>query len=646
MTLIKLCSILLFLSGFSATAQDFRLGKVSKEELLQKVHPTDTSASAAYLFKRGKTYFRVNDRFFMVTEVECRIKIYKKEGYEYATQEMPYYTGGKTVKLNFSDAYTYNLVGGEIVKTKLKSDGEFNEEVSDNYSVKKITMPNVKAGSVIEFKYEITTPYFQVFPDWYFQYPIPANNIWYEVSLPNYFMYNTYLSGYIDIERTPLVSRTGQNSIPETMVTYSAKNVKALKDESYVNNIDNYLSILKHELASVSIPGRSVERFSTDWITVAKTIKDDEDFGKQLTVSKYFENDLNGLLTPGLTPLQKTEVIFNFVKERMNWNQKNGYYSHSGVKKAYEAKIGNAGDINLMLTAMLRYAKLDANPVLVSTRSNGVALFPSLTAYNYVICSVKINNDVILLDATSKNALPNVLPIRTLNWQGRLLHSNGSTSEVDLMPVKSSKEVINISASIDNEGKITGKLRDQYFDSYAYLFRENYGSVNKESYVENLEKKYNGIVINEYSVTNDKDLTKPLIESFDFEHNSVSDVIGNKIYISPMLFLTRTESPFKAEKREYPIDFVFPTQDKYIISITIPEGYQVESLPKALSIGMAENIGSFKYNIQATGNQIQLSAQYEMNYPHVSQEYYQIIKDFYQKMIEKQNEKIVLTKKL
>lgn len=644
---IGLLTLLLLLTAFTMSAQDFRLGKVSKEELKEKKHPVDTSAAAAYLYKTGKTYFRLTDsRFYMVTEVECRIKIYKKEGYEYATEEIPFYTGGRSVKLTFNDAYTYNLVGDKIEKTKLKSDGEFEEQINENYSVKKITMPNVKEGSVIEYQYTITTPYFTAFPDWYFQYPIPANNVSYEVAIPSYFTYNRYMSGYISVEKSAPKTRVGAtSSLPEVVTTFSVKNVKALKDESYVNNIDNYLSILRHELASVQFPNEPMERFSTDWPSVAKTIYDDEDFGRELNHTNYFKEDIDALIA-GLTPYQRVTTIFEYVKSRMNWNEKNGYYCIDGVKRAYEAKVGNTGEINLMLTSMLRYAKVDANPVLVSTRSNGVALFPTRTAYNYVIAGVKIDNELLLLDATSKNSLPNILPVRTLNWVGRMIMSNGNTEEVDLMPKKNSREVINISAVLEKEGKVTGKVRDQYFDHYAYSFRENYTGSNKDSYIENMEKRYKGITVNDYTITNDKELIKPIVENFDFVHESISEVIGNKIYISPMLFYTETENPFKAETREYPIDFVFPHQDKFLISITIPEGYVVESLPAPVSLSMQENIGLFKYNILATGNQIQVTTQLDINYPNVSAEYYSVLKDFFQKMIEKQNEKLVLVKKI
>lgn len=56
-TLILLFAV--FSNGFS---QDFRMGKVSKEELLQKRHPLDTSAVAAVLSNKAQTTFTYTKR--------------------------------------------------------------------------------------------------------------------------------------------------------------------------------------------------------------------------------------------------------------------------------------------------------------------------------------------------------------------------------------------------------------------------------------------------------------------------------------------------------------------------------------------------------------------------------------------------------
>ncbi|RRJ91133.1 DUF3858 domain-containing protein [Flavobacterium macacae] len=642
--------IVLFVGLFSVSsfAQNFELGKVSIDELKEKIHLADSSASAAVLYKTGKNYFELNSEgyFILVSEIEQRVKIYKKEGYEYATVEVPYYTGGKLVRLYFDKAVTYNLVGDKIEKTKLKSDGEFTEKVNENYSIKKIALPNVKEGSVIEYKYTLKTPYYMAFPDFNFQTSIPVNKVQLTVEIPQYFTYRRFLKGYAPINmEAETVVKNRVNNYNDSRIVFKGEEIKALKEESHVNNIDNYTSILQYELAATNFPNSVVENFSTDWESVAKTIYDDKNFGNELNYKSYFEKDLDPLLKSTLKREDRINLIFNYVKSRMNWNEKNSYYCNVGVKKAYNEKVGNVAEINLMLTAMLRYANIKANPVLVSTQANGIAYYPNRTAYNYVICAIEQENgEYILLDATSKNSLPDILPLRNLNWVGRMIRENKTSKEIDLMPKMISRELINVMAQIDAEGKITGKARDQYFDYNACAFRDYYLKMSRDSYLEMIEKRYNGVEIGEYTTNNDKDLEKPMIETYDFTHTNMVERIGGKIYFSPMLYFAKVENPFKQEKREFPVDFPFPYQDKYTFSITIPDGYEIESLPKALSVVMEENLGSFKFNISSVGKTIQVMATIDVNSSHFSPNYYPTLKDFYKAMIEKQNEKVVLKK--
>ncbi|MNX70633.1 hypothetical protein D3C86_1019020 [compost metagenome] len=134
------------------------------------------------------------------------------------------------------------------------------------------------------------------------------------------------------------------------------------------------------------------------------------------------------------------------------------------------------------------------------------------------------------------------------------------------------------------------------------------------------------------------------MENYNFIHNNIVEHIGSKFYFSPMLYYAKTENPFKDEEREYPIDFNYPRQDKYSFTISIPDGYEIESLPAPIAISTKENIGSFKYNISKVGRQIQLTTLFEINYSNVSADFYDTLRDFYKKMIEKQNEKVVLKK--
>ena len=657
---------LFFLKG---NAQEFKLGKVSVEELQEKNNPTDSTAVAAILFEKGAVDFEYNqnDGFIMITEVTTRIKIYKKEGYDWANKAVSYYIGSNAKEtVFFSDAITYNLINGKIEKVKLKSDGEFDEKVNKYWGRKKITMPNIKVGSVVEFKYRIRSSRFSELTEWSFQSSIPVNYSEFKTSIPEYFVYNPNIKGFISPKITKensnkslsysyrsearpgesVGSSSSQEKLEflETRTVYVAENLLAMKEEAYVNNIANYTTSVSHELSVVKFPNQPYKTLSTDWASVTKTIYDYDDFGPELNKTGYFEEDLKVVIAGLSSPEEKFLAIFNHVKETVKWNDYYGYSCNDGVKKAYKDKTGNVAEINLMLTAMLRYAGLTANPVLVSTRSNGIALFPNRTAFNYVIAAVETPKGLVLLDATDRFSTPNVLPLRALNWVGRLIRNDGTSIEVDLMPKAPSNDVVMMNYEIDINGQVSGKLKRQRTDYNAIIFRGNIKNVKEDVYLEKLENDNNKIEISEYSRTNENDLKFPIVENFSFSSSNFSENIGGAIYINPMLFFAVEQNPFKQENRAYPVDYGFPFIDKYNITIKIPDGYKVETIPTPLLLNMEDNLGGFKFMINTSGNSIQLVLTHQINVPIVVADYYPMLKEFYQKMIEKQNEKIVLKK--
>lgn len=634
--ILQLLTLLLVTS--TAFSQDYKLGKVTLAELEEKFHPQDSSASAAILFKKGTTKFNMSSdgKWTIYYETVYKIKVYKKDGFNQADQSFPYYVGGSSKEnVTISDAATYNLVGGKIEKTKLKSDGEFKEEVNENWKIRKVTFPQVKEGSIIEFKVEKSSPFVSNLDDFYFQSDIPTNFVEYFIEIPTYFKYRTVLSGYENIN----VKNTGDKFI------YNAKDLAALKSENFVINKDNYTAILKLELASVAYPGEPIKNVALNWDGVVKTIYDNDNFGGELRKNDYFKTDIDKLLQGTVSSQDKINKIFNFVKEKVKWNERYGIYTNDGVRKAYKQNLGNVAEINLMLIAMLNYAGLEANPVLVSTRSNGIAIFPNRTAYNYVVASVELQDKLIFLDATNSYNNPGQLPLRALNWIGRLVRKNGNSIEVDLLEVDFSKENLIVMGEIHLDGSFNGKARIQKTNYYAYSYRNNYANVNKDNIVERLEKNLNEIEITDYKADNIGEISKPVIESFEFQDKNSIDVIGNKMYFSPFFFSKTENNIFKAESRVYPVDFSFPFQDSYNFTIKIPEGYEIEYLPEMLQVQTVNNYASFKFNISSNLNQIQIISSFDINTFMIPSNDYKAMKEFYEMMLKKHAEKIVLRKK-
>lgn len=669
-------TVLILSICFSITAftQNYDFGKISIEELQEKFNPLDSSASATYLYKYRKTFFQYNqgEGFQLVTEVHERIKLYNQEGFNYATKAISLYkSGSDEEKAGSLKAYTYNLVGGKIEDTKLDKKGIFKTEKSRYRNETKFTMPNIKEGCVIEYKYKIESPFYSNVDEFVFQHDIPVKKIDAIFETPEYFNFKVNTKGFFSVipnneqkrDKITFVNKTRSGGTglgdPSTRTNYSSSDVEftknvslynlsdipALKDEPYVNNINNYRSTVNYELSYTKFPNSPIKYYSTTWEDVVKKIYESSSFGDELNKTGYFEDDIDALISTVSDPAKRTFLIFNYVKSRVKWNGYYSYYTNDGVKKAYKNQVGNVAEINLMLTSMLQYAGLNAYPVLVSTRRNGIPLFPTREGYNYVVSYVKLaDGSTALLDATNEYTVPNVLPFRALNWQGRVMAEHGGSELIDLYPKQKSKNSISMMANLNKNGDLNGNYRSVKTNHKALSFREDYNETNKDDFLEKLENKFNGIEISDYQVKNDLDLSKPVMESYKFFKESQADIIGDKIYFSPLFFLKTSENPFKLEKREFPVDFGYPSKNTYRVSINLPEGYKVESIPESVAMALPDNLGSFNYKISSTNAMIQVVVNTDINVPIISVLYYDTLKAYFSKLIEKESEQIVLTK--
>jgi hypothetical protein len=654
-------ALLILFSFVNLNAQNFELGKVSIAEIKEKQHPKDTNAVAAILFKNGKTKFEYSSRngFVVITEVTMRIKIYKKEGYDWANFTLPYYVGYENYNddtVKFSNAVTYNIENGVLVKTKLTTEGNFKKNVNEYWNEASITLPNVKEGSVIEFKYVLKTENIVKFPVFYFQDKIPVNYAEYTTNIPYFFTYKPIQLGYVDVKMDSKVvdggfsfedknSQTVMLTFNQLKTKYTAENIPALKEESYVDNIQNYQSSLHHELEKTNFPDENEKNYSKDWDGVAKIIYAEKEFGKELQENSFLIDDVKTILKDIDSKEERLATVFKFVQSRMNWNNDNGYYTDKGVKQAYIDRTGNVAEINFILISMLKLAGLDASPVLLSTKEHGIPVFPNRTVFNYVIALVVIDGKPILLDATHKFTTINILPLNVLNWKGRLIKQEGISQEVDLVPTKASAKHHTLLVKMDKTGKMEGKYRLQMTDYEAYSFREKYAEMNTDAYLEKKENEIGDINIQDYSIDNKRtDFANPIVETFNFTANNHCEIIGDKIYVNPLLFFTQSKNPFVQEKRGMPIYFGYPELEKFIISFEIPDGFTVESMPLPMRISTDGKELSFLINVVNEGNRVQILVTKEINLAIIHADFYDSIKEFYQKMIDKQNEKIVLKK--
>ena len=376
------------------TAQDFEYGEVSKLELQEKYHPKDSAAPAAILYRKEEVrFFYANNLGFMQErEVHERIKIYNMDGFDWATKKVYLYQGSdQREKINGLKGVSYNLVNGKIEKDKLKSDGKFEEDYNDYTKINSFTMPDVKEGTVIEYKYKVTSPRFSI-DDIVFQFGIPVNKLDVKIETPEYYVYNKQLN--FRAKYVPKITETFRNTkIPfeyrlEVLII-NEENIPALREEAYSGNFNNYRSKMSMELTATLNNLKIVNKtYSTTWEAVSRTIYESESFGGQLGKFTIYKDDLESILQGVDDDFEKAYLVEKLVKSKVKWNGRYSKYASKGVRSAYKNGEGNSADINLMIVSMLRSQGVNANPVLISTRNNGIPLFPTREGFNYVICSV------------------------------------------------------------------------------------------------------------------------------------------------------------------------------------------------------------------------------------------------------------------
>ena len=287
-------------------SQEIKFGKVSKEELEEKFYPKDSTANAAYLYRYRRTYYEhdKNDGFKVITEVTERIKIYNKEGVKYGNIMIGFYKpdNGSDEKVTGIKGYSFNLNNGAIEKEKLKKSQIFDDKTSKYTTYKKIAMPNVKEGTVIDLKYRITSPYSRDIKNVKFQFAIPVKTLKARIEIPEYYGFKKEAKGYYSVplhksrkngkldyaysERGAYNKESKYKGSIDYIVDideYKATNIPSLKDnEPYVSNIKNYRGGIQYELSFTKMPNSIPKYYSTTWEDVSKKIHNYKNFGNEL----------------------------------------------------------------------------------------------------------------------------------------------------------------------------------------------------------------------------------------------------------------------------------------------------------------------------------------------------------------------------
>jgi len=668
--------IVLLLSSFLQVHSQklpMKYGKIDPVYFEMKAYDKDTSAEALILGDYGESsiIYDQNDGWVVNYSRHCRAKVFKKEGYFLADQNfLLYHTATGKEKIVMLKGTVYNLENGKVVESDLDKSMIFSDIIDSKRTEQKFTLPNVREGSILEFAYEVRSDFWSL-PDWRFQYSIPALWSEYRVNYPEYFTFKKLQKGYLnlDVSETstkPIVvtlMESERNYVRQATVTQTSTNqyhyndnfyrwikndVPAFKEEPFMNASINYRTAIELELSAFNPPSGLGHRYTQTWEDINKDLLNSDDFGLQIKRGGFLKDNAENIKASCKDSVRQIIAAYELIRNAMKWDGRNRVFTSQGLRNAFDKKSGSSADINLMLVTLLKELGFNSNPVILSTRDNGIVHPAQIMTnqFNYVIASVSAANNTYLLDATEKGCPYNLLPSRCMNGQGRLI-AEKNPGWVDLNN-NQRYEIINMmNGSIESDGRITGKLQRLY-GKYAALSKrseiKNKGT--NEEYVSYLESSSQGLTIKECQLVGIDSLSQPLQENLQVEISDFALVTGNIISLSPLFNDEWTDNPFKLEDRKFPVDFTYPHYFKDVINYTIPEGYTIDEKPADLVISLPDGKTKFSYRISITGNQLQLLSILDIGKILYINDEYPLLKEFFVKMVNKRGEKIVLKKSI
>ncbi|HVF97695.1 MAG TPA: transglutaminase domain-containing protein, partial [Flavisolibacter sp.] len=409
------------LCAYTQESPFLKFGKVTPAHLQTKVYTLDSAASAVVLSDVGDASVEGNTKgwFSVITTRHKVVHILAKNGYDEANVEIPLYTSGDDEeRLEDVKAVTYNLDGGKIVESKLERSNVFTEKRNKNLIIKKFTLPNVKEGSIVEFQYKVSSDFIQHIDPWIFQGSAPCLWSEFKFSVPQFFSYAFLSRGYVKAFLSNKKDRAAQFSVRQASGTgptesylftsgvtdhrWVLKDVPELKQESFTSTLENHISKIEFQLSSQNDP-LTPRDYRGSWAGLTKELMESDHFGNGIKGSNgWLSNDLKFITAGASTEMDKAKKIYQYVRDGFTCTDYIAVYADQSVKNVFKTKKGSVSEINLLMTAMLRAAGLNADPVILSRTGRGYTydLYPMLSRFNYVVTQLVVDGKTLYLDAT------------------------------------------------------------------------------------------------------------------------------------------------------------------------------------------------------------------------------------------------------
>ena len=574
---------------FSIHARAVSFQPVSQEELKMTSEPKAPGAPAIILFRevdrddRGQTAHEDN---------YVRIKILTEEGRKYADVEIPFFKeNGTIVNLHArtirTDGTIANFEGKAYDKMIVKARGL-------KYMAKTFTLPDVQVGGIIEYYYTIDLPeYVALASHWVLSDELFTKNA--------KFSLNRYTS-----DSYPISLRWTWNWLPtgtaqpaeaaNHVINLQASDIPAFQTEDYMppeNELKSRVDFIYSDESFESDPAKY-------WKKLGKKLNDRlESFvGKR----KAMEEAVAGIISPNDPPELKLQKIYarvqqirntDFEVEKTEQEQKRSKEkSPDNVEEVWKKQYAEGYQVTWLFLALARAAGFDASGMWVPDRRN--FFFDPRTMdgrrldANVVV--VKLNGKDAFFDPGAAFTPFGMLPWDETAVNGLKLDKDGGAWLQTTLPASSESEIQRkANLKLSDTGELEGKLVVTYtgLESSQRRVEERMADdADRKKFLEDEVKEAIPIAC-DVELTNQpdwKNSSTPLVAEYALKVTGWVSAAGRRALLPVGLFSAPEKHLFDHTDRVHPIYFTFPFERNDDISIDLPLGWQISTVPQSQKV--------------------------------------------------------------
>jgi hypothetical protein len=320
----------------------------------------------------------------------------------------------------------------------------------------------------------------------------------------------------------------------------------------------------------------------------------------------------------------------------------------NNVEDVWKRGYGDGRQINWLFLAMARAAGFEAYSVYISSRSENF-FNPQLMNAN------ELNGDVVLVKVNGKDVYCDpataFAPFGLLSWpetgvKGLRLDKDGGSWVTTTLPMSSDSRIERkADMKLTDTGSLEGKLTVT-FSGLEALWRRieerNEDTANRKKFLEDQVKEYIPVGI-DVDLANQPDWassTPTLVAEFDLKVPGWASGAGRRALVPVGLFGGPEKHAFEHATRVHPIYFSYPSSKLDDVTIDLPLGWQVSSLPAVPDLDAKAALYTLK--IENNKGTLHLTRRLKMDLVMVDQKLYPSLRNFFQAVRTADEQQIVL----